>query len=285
MIRSILIALADSPDNLSARNYAFWLAKKKESRIHAVALIDIANFEIPVLGTPDGFMPSVVPPPIKENGSLLNELTEAAKKRLQHFADQCVSRNIPVSVEIKTGIPGEIIGRMAVAHDIVIVSRSGYTPIASTQETMDSLIAPAIRNSVRPVLVAAAEFREEGDIQSVIVAYDGSAHSARALLAAAEIAARPGVDCILVTVAQSQEIGREIIAPAVDFLVHHGVSPRTHIVTGSKPFDVICGMVATGKADLVIMGAYGHRPIREVLFGSTTEKVLAHCAANVILQS
>jgi nucleotide-binding universal stress UspA family protein len=133
--------------------------------------------------------------------------------------------------------------------------------------------------------VAAAEFREEGDIQSVIVAYDGSAHSARALLAAAEIAARPGVDCILVTVAQSQEIGREIIAPAVDFLVHHGVSPRTHIVTGSKPFDVICGMVATGKADLVIMGAYGHRPIREVLFGSTTEKVLAHCAANVILQS
>ncbi len=285
MIRSILIALADSPDNLSARNYAFWLAKKKGSRIHAVALIDIAAFEIPVLGTPDGFMPSVVPPPIKENGSLLGELSEAAQKSLQHFADQCASRGIPATVEIKTGIPGEIIGRMAVAHDIVIVSRSGYNPIASSQETMDSLVAPAIRNSVRPVLVAATEFREESDIQKILVAYDGSRSSARALMATAEIAARPGVDCLLVTVAQSQNSGKELIGPAEAFLAHHGVSPRTHIATGSKPSDVICGMVATGKADLVIMGAYGHRPLREVLFGSTTEKVLSHCAANVILQS
>jgi nucleotide-binding universal stress UspA family protein len=33
------------------------------------------------------------------------------------------------------------------------------------------------------------------------------------------------------------------------------------------------------------MGAYGHSPIREVLFGSTTERILSHCSANVILQS
>lgn len=285
MIRSILLALADAPDNSSARNFAFWLAKKKGSQIHAVALIDAAAFEIPVLGTPDGFMPSVVAPPLKENRSLLNELTEAAQKRLGIFADQCGSRGIPASVETKTGIPGEIIGRMAVAHDVVIVSRSGYNPIASAQETMDSLISPAIRNSIRPVLVAGTEFKEESDVQRVLIAYDGSPHAARALLAAAEIAALPGVDCLLVTVAQSQAIGQDVIAPAIDFLVHHGVTPRTQVATGSKPWEVIRGMVTIGNADLVIMGAYGHKPIREVLFGCTTERVLAHCATSVILQS
>jgi nucleotide-binding universal stress UspA family protein len=285
MIRSILLALADIPGNLSARNYAFWLAKKKGSQIHAVALIDIAAFEVPVLGTPDGFMPSVVTPPLKESRTLMNELTGAAKERLEKFSDQCASRGIPSSIEIKTGIPGEVIGRTAIAHDIVVISRTGYNRIATAQETMDSLVAPVIRHSVRPVLVAGMEFQEESDIQKVLVAYDGSSHSARALAAAAEIAARPGVDCILVTVAQSEESGRELIAPAESFLAHHGVTPITKVVTGSKPSDVICGMVASGKADIVIMGAYGHSPIREVLFGSTTERVLSHCAANVILQS
>ncbi len=285
MIRSILLALADIPGNLSARNYAFWLAKKKGSQIHAVALIDIAAFEVPVLGTPDGFMPSVVAPPLKESRILMNELTGAARDRLDHFADQCASRGIPFSTEIKTGIPGEVIGRMAIAHDIVVVSRTGYNRIETAQETVDSLVAPVIRHSVRPVLVAGIEFREESDIQKVLVAYDGSSHSARALVSAAEIAARPGVDCILVTVAQSEELGRELIMTSESFLLHHGITPTARVVTGSKPSDVICEMVASGKADLVIMGAYGHSPIREVLFGSTTERVLSHCAANVILQS
>jgi nucleotide-binding universal stress UspA family protein len=285
MIRSILLALADTPSNASARNSAFWLAKKTGSQIHAVALIDVAVFEVPVLGTPDGFMPSVVTPPMKESRSLLNELTETAKNRLEQFADQCASRGIPSSTEIRTGTPGDIIGRMAAAHDIVVVSRTGYNRFTTSQETMDALVAQAIRNSVRPVLVAGMEFREESEIQKVLVAYDGSAHSARALLAAAETAARPGVDCILVSIAQSEDSGQELLAPAEAFLLHHGVAPRKKVVAGYKPSDVICGMVADGKADLVIMGAYGHSPIREVLFGSTTERVLAHCGANVILQS
>lgn len=160
-----------------------------------------------------------------------------------------------------------------------------YNRFATSQETIDSLVAPVIRNSVRPVLVAGLEFREDSDIQKVLVAYDGSAHSSRALLAAAEIAARPGVDCLLAAVAQSEDAGHEALAPAEAFLIHHGISPRKKVVVGSKPSDVICEMVASGKADLVIMGAYGHSPIREVLFGSTTEQVLAHCGANVILQS
>jgi nucleotide-binding universal stress UspA family protein len=285
MIRSILLALADAPGAVSAKNYAFWLARKEGSRIHTLVLIDIAAFEIPVLGAPDGFMPSVVTPPLKESQSLLSDLSAMANERLDKFAGQCASRGIPFSAEVKIGIPGEIIGRMAVAHDVVLVSRTGYNRIASAQETMDSLIAPVIRNSVRPVLVAGMEFREEGDIRNILVAYDGSSHAARALLVAAELAARPGVECTLVTVAPAAEAGQELILPAEEFLSHHGIFPKKQVVVGSKPSEVICEIVTTGRMDVVIMGAYGHSPIREVLFGSTTERVLSHCAANVILQS
>jgi nucleotide-binding universal stress UspA family protein len=285
MIRSILIALAEAPYDASARNYAFWLARKEGSHVHALAVIDIAAFEVPVMGTPDGFMPSVVTPPLKESRSLMNDLMAVAKERLDQFAGQCASRGIPSSTVTKTGIPGEVISRVAVAHDIVVLSRTGYNRVASAQETVDAIVAPVIRGSVRPVLVAGSEFREGSDIRNILVAYDGSAHAARALLVAAELAARPGVDCTLVTVAHTEDLGREVLAPAEAFLFHHGVTPQKQVIVSSKPSDVICGLVTSGKVDIVIMGAYGHSPIREVLFGSTTERVLAHCAANVILQS
>jgi nucleotide-binding universal stress UspA family protein len=285
MIRSILIALAEPPYDAGAKNFAFWLAQKEGSHLHALAIIDLTAFEVPVLGGPDSFMPSVLSPPLSESQSLMNDLMANAKKRLDLFAGQCAARGIPVFTEAKTGIPGEVISQTAVAHDIVIVSRTGYSRIAGAQETVDAWIAPAVRSSVRPVLVAGTEFKEGNEVRSILVAYDGSAHASRALLAAAELAARPGVQCSLVTVAQSEDLGGEVLDPAGAFLSHHGVAAKKQIIINTRPSEVICELAASGGFDIVIIGAYGHSPIREALFGSTTERILAHCTANVILQS
>lgn len=284
MIRSILLALAESPHDASAKNYAFWLARKEGSHIHALAVMDIAAFEVPILGSADGFMPSVVTPPLAEGQTLMNELAAAARERLDLFAGECSARGIACSTDIKTGIPGDVISRTAVAHDIVVIARNGYSHFHS-QGAVDSLVAPVIRNSVRPVLVAGSEFKEESELRNVLVAYDGSTHASRALLVAAELAARPGVHCTLVTVAPSEESGQEALAPAEAFLYHHGIVPRKEVILSAKPSEEICKMAASGGVDLLIMGAYGRSPIREVLFGSTTERILANCAANVVLQS
>ena len=284
MIRSILLALAESPYDASAKNYAYWLAQKKGSHVHAISVIDIAAFEIPVLGSADGFMPSVVTPPIGETQTLMDDLMSAARDRMEHFDGQCAARGISFTSEIQTGIPGDVISRAAIAHDIVVISRSGYSRVSS-RDSVDSLVAPVIRASVRPVLVAGSEFQESGDIRNILVAYDGSAHAARSLLVAAELSARPGVQCTLVTVAQSEDLGYEVLALADAFLRHHGISPKKQVLLGSKASEILCDRVASEGVDLVVMGAYGHSPIREVLFGSTTERILAHCAVNVVLQS
>jgi nucleotide-binding universal stress UspA family protein len=285
MIRSILIVLSEPPDDAAARNCAFWLAKKEGSHIHGLAVVDLSTFEVPVLGGPDSFMPTVMTPPLRENQILINDLIAASKERVDLFASQCAARGISAFTEVQSGIPGEVVSQAAIAHDIVILSRTGYGRIANMRETVDSWIAPVVRDSVRPVWVAGAEFKEGGEKCNLLIAYDGSAHAARALLPAAELAARPGVDCMLVTVAQTAESGKDVLAPAEAFLQHHGIVPRTQVLMGSKPSEVICELAASGGTDVLVMGAYGHSPIREVLFGSTTEKILTHCAANVILQS
>ena len=285
MIRSILLPVAEGPLAASARDNAFWLARQDGSLIHAVAVIDIKAFEIPVMGTPDGFMPSVVTPPIAESQTLLDEMVTLAKGRLEELARACAARDVPCTTDVQTGMPGELIGRAAVAHDIVVMARSGYTRASGPENKLDPLVTQVIRASVRPVLVAGRNLLAGYETRNILVAYDGSGHAARALAIAAELGARPGAGCKVVTVAASEEAGLEILGPAEAYLYHHGVNPQKKVVQGTKPADLLCDLVASAPADILVMGAYGHRPMREMLFGSTTERVLSHCWATVVLQS
>jgi nucleotide-binding universal stress UspA family protein len=230
-------------------------------------------------------MPSVVTPPLEESQSLLDEMNASAKERLDALASECGARRIPCSTDIRTGIPGELIAREAVAHDIVVMARTGYSRVSGPHERVDTIVSHALRGSVRPVLVAGRSFTAEAEIRTIMVAFDGSVHAARALLAAGELGARRGVRCKLVAIASSQNAGKEILTPAESFLYHHGVSPESKIVIGSRASEVICEIAMESRVDILVMGAYGHSPIREMLFGSTTERVLSHCQATVLLQS
>ncbi len=285
MLASILLPLADEANAQHAENYATWLARKG-GHIHALAVIDIKAFEIPVLGTADGFMPSVVSPPVEESQSLMDELANVAKDRLEGCARACQTKGLSISTDVRTGIPGEVISREAVAHDIIVMSRSGYTrAVRSDNRTIDPLVSSVIRGSIRPVLVAGTRFPVDGELKRLMIAYDGSVHASRALNVAASLSRTHGLECLLVAVFPTAEAGEEILAPAEAFLYHHGVTPRKKLVRGSKASELLCGIVNAEGADLLVMGAYGHSPIREMFFGCTTERVLSHCEATVILQS
>jgi nucleotide-binding universal stress UspA family protein len=285
MLASILLPLAEWPHGTCAEEYASWLARKG-GHIQALAVIDIKSFEVSVLGTADGFMPSVVSPPVAETQALLEDLTRIAKERLDRCARACKEKGLSCATEIKSGIPGDVIVREALAHDIVVMSRTGYTRVAKGDvKLVDPLVSSVIRGSIRPVLVAGKAFPASGVLKSLMVAFDGSIHAVRALTVAAELGVGYGIECTLANISPSVEEGLETLAPAEAFLCHHGVTPKKKVVIGSKPCEQLCDVVGGAGSDILVMGAYGHSPIREMLFGSTTERVLSHCDATVILQS
>jgi nucleotide-binding universal stress UspA family protein len=280
------LPLSDSPQAERTEDYVFWLAGKG-CHIHALAVVDIKSFEIPVLGTADGFMPSVVSPPVAESQALLEDLTARAQERLDRFARNCAQKGFTCSAEVKTGIPGDVIAREAVAHDVVVMSRSGYArPYKSGDpRSVDPLVSAVIRACIRPVMVAGKAFPRDGGVRRIMAAFDGSTHAARALAVAAELSRLFGIDCHLVTISPTREMGEEIQAPAEAFLYHHGVAPKKQIVIGSRASELLCDVAGAAGTDILVMGAYGHSPIREMFFGCTTERVLSHCDATVILQS
>jgi len=73
----------------------------------------------------DTGIPSVMPPPLEHNKSLLDEMTSLAKERLEAVAGQCSAAGIRCSTDCRTGIPGEVVVNEAVAHDVLVLARRG----------------------------------------------------------------------------------------------------------------------------------------------------------------
>jgi len=61
-----------------------------------------------------------------------------------------------------------------------------------------------------------------------------------------------------------------------------GFEPKCHMLPG-VPEDVISRYVEEEGMDMLIMGAYGHSRIRQLLIGSTTTEMIRRCRVPVML--
>lgn len=71
----------------------------------------------------------------------------------------------------------------------------------------------------------------------------------------------------------------------VEWLARHGVSARHHpaAALGGEVGDLILACAAEIGADLLVMGAYGHSRLRELVLGGATRTVLDHTPLPVLL--
>ena len=61
------------------------------------------------------------------------------------------------------------------------------------------------------------------------------------------------------------------------------VEVRTAASGGQAVGDVIIGQASDAGIDLVVMGAYGHSRIRNLIIGSTTSEMIRSCLVPVML--
>ena len=111
---------------------------------------------------------------------------------------------------------------------------------------------------------------------------DGSAPANRALTIAAGLTEDLGLTLAVVTVSSDNVAGRNLLAEAESFFTPHGIEASTILERGT-PSDAILTAVEREGSDLLIMGAYGHSRVRELLLGSTTDAILRRAKVPVLL--
>lgn len=79
-----------------------------------------------------------------------------------------------------------------------------------------------------------------------------------------------------------EEEASRVDAPVVEFLARHGIAPEVMHQVGHAG-ELIAKTAEEGKFDLVLMGSHGHSALVNLVMGSVTTQVLAHCNVPVLL--
>lgn len=135
----------------------------------------------------------------------------------------------------------------------------------------DHRLEQAIRAVTRPVLVATADAFQAP--QRVVLAFDGSANARRAVQALTRHGLGAGLPVLVATVGPDTVLARRQLDAARLALAAAGRVVETTLVTG-EPQRVLPGLVQAHGPALLVMGAYGHSRLRQLVLGSTTSTLL-----------
>lgn len=136
----------------------------------------------------------------------------------------------------------------------------------------------AIRAVHRPVLVAT---RPQTSVTRFAIAFDGSATAQRCVDLVAGSPLLQGLACQLVTVG-ADDRHPEAREAALGKLRAAGFAPQVVALDGAVD-EALVAHVDGQALDLLVMGAYGHSRIRQLIVGSTTTQVLRAIQTPVLL--
>jgi nucleotide-binding universal stress UspA family protein len=232
-----------------------------------------SRFEAALVGV--HVMPEpVVSLPIWEGGGgvyHLPEVIEAERKanreardRVRAAFDRACGADPKVTWREAEGDPVRLLAAAAHASDLVVASQGGALGVAEQLVTATGV----------PVLVLPPEPpRDFGRV--ALVAWKGSPEAARAVHDALPFL-QPTAAERVVLCAVGEEAATSLEAAAA-MLEQHGVPvqpERVDRTDGRSTGEILLAQAAAHGADLLVMGAYGHARVRELIFGGVTRHVL-----------
>jgi nucleotide-binding universal stress UspA family protein len=278
MIKSILFCTDGSEYSTVAGDYALWLAQKLGARIVALHVTDVRLLEAPLLADLSGAIGA------QPYQALLPQLQEMQKQRagviLDAVADRCRKAGIPCSTLHRTGGVVENIAEEETRTELVVLGQRGEHA-QSIGQFLGSSVERVVRRSIKPCLVTPGKFRE---LRHVLAAYDGSAQSSKSLQVAVELCQALSLKLSVVTVVSAPpETGvSSVLEDAVQMAKDHGIEPAAETLVGHAEQRIL-EYAERQQADLIVMGAYGHTRIRELILGSTTTHVIRKSEVPVLL--
>ena len=137
-----------------------------------------------------------------------------------------------------------------------------------------NLMELLLMGSGRPILIA-PETRPSSVTGTIVVGWKETPGAARALAAAIPLLQR-AQRVVLVGIAEQHHAAPDL-GHLAQQLRWHGISAETRLEDRVGAETVAVRLVATATrlaADLLVVGGYGHRPLREVVFGGVTQALI-----------
>jgi len=277
MTKKILIPTDGSAYGKVAIEYGIYVARKLDAQLLGLHVLDIRLMQGPVITDVSG---SVGLPPYQEFIPVLESgLEERADAILDAFFRQCEEGGIHPEVKKTIGLIDEAIIEEGQKADWVLLAQRGDHIHIGKGGLLGTTAEAVVRNAGKPVMVTPAVFRE---IESMGLAYDGSPPARHALRLAVEISREAGWPLTAIVVTDDHRLGATLTTEVESSIDASGIDGDVVILRGKEEVQII-RYIQQGAIELMVMGAYGHNRLRELLLGSTTSFIIRRSTIPVLL--
>ena len=278
MFRSLLVALTPGGVSEVPARYAVALAQREHLRLQGLTVID-----------PDRMIPAEAVPlggaayKARRDDAMLQKVRQAAEETLAAFCAQGKGAGVHCETRVSEGNLPVVLATAAERADALIIGHGHGTGRPAPGEVAHlHVLHDVLTHCVRPVLVASTTARATS---TVLVAYDGSPHAARALQSFATSGLYHAHDVHVLTIDDDTAAGEQVAQRAVDYLRAHEMAVERHVeVPQEDNGRQILEWARRTESGLLVMGAHGHSHLREILLGSTTHNVLDASEIPVLLE-
>jgi nucleotide-binding universal stress UspA family protein len=271
MLRRILVGLNGSTYSQTAAELAMRWAKHYQASVTAVGIV-----AIPQLTAAEPVPLGATAYKMERDQALINTADQRISHCLANFAASCTAADVDCRT-VKLEGDMELLLREAERADLLVV---GKKSISDEPTSASPILTQIVRHSPRPVLCVP---RFSAPTAPILVAYDGSMQSAKALQIFQAIGLADHSTVHILTVSDDPPDRTPAVA-AADFLQGHGLQVEMHVRPSQE--SIAREIVAEAKrldVGLIVLGAYGKSRVTELFFGSVTSSVLRDTSVPLFL--
>ncbi|MBX3618846.1 MAG: universal stress protein [Rhizobacter sp.] len=276
-LRSLLVHLDNSPACETRTQLALQLAHDRDC--HLVGLAPTGLIEPPPAGAPAAAA-------TEYTALAWDSLRDQAERASERFTEQCRSAGArSFEVVIDEAHRGASIVSHAHCSDLTVMSQTD--PAGAHARQAQDMLEQVVLFSPRPTLVVphAGRFAHVG--RRILLAWDDSREAARAAADALPLLSH----ATLVQVVQWNEPAQAVsqkMQPRLEafrrWLMWHGVPAEVSVETTSTDVaSAIHTRALDERADLIVMGAYGHPRWAERVMGGATRGLLSTTTVPVLM--
>jgi nucleotide-binding universal stress UspA family protein len=244
MIKRILVGIGGTEYSDVAIQRAHEIAKGHDAFITGVTVVDLKRLQkvgpVPLGGA------AYADKLRKQRTEITTERIEAAVAK---FEDGCRRQNIKFGIEQETGDPFELMISHARYNDITIFGLRSLFDYGLTPEPRDALIR-LVSNGIRPILAVSREYRK---VRRVLIAYNGSMESAKAMRRYVQLRPWADVSLRVVFFGEKSDDALKLLEDAGGYCRAHGFDVETEVAPGSAK-EGLLAYAQKNDLDLIVMG-------------------------------
>lgn len=273
MIKRILVGLGDPKYAASATRQAIRFAQQFGAELAGITICDLDRLEH-IGAVPIGAGGVAIE--LREHR--VQQMQKALAGAVNEFESACQDAKVPHRVIRATGNPFEGLIAQARYYDLVVCGLKSLFGHGVVDEPPVELLR-LVEGGVRPLVAVADQDRE---VRRVLIAYSGSAESAKTMKRFIQMNLWPDAALRIVTFDKTHEEAANLLADAEEYCRAHGFDPATEFVD-KDPRHALLPYAKDHLIDVIVIGNSARNLLLRRVFGETALHVMQHAEVPLFL--